>query len=68
MDSEFAPKITAPPYYRLIPHMGSESAQFIIDNLLRLVGQHLEPRLVERSVAIEQHLEVPAHVAMSGCR
>ena len=35
MDSEFAPKISAPPYYRLIPHMGSESAQFIIDNLLR---------------------------------
>ena len=35
MDSEFAPRISAPPYYRLIPHVGSESAQFIIDNLLR---------------------------------
>ena len=35
MESEFAPKISAPPYYRLVPHMGSESAQFIIDNLLR---------------------------------
>ena len=35
MDSEFAARIAAPPYYRVIPHMGRESAQFIIDNLLR---------------------------------
>jgi epsilon-lactone hydrolase len=36
MDSEFAPRISAPPYYRLVPRIGGESAQFIIDNLLRL--------------------------------
>ena len=35
MDSEFVARIAAPPYYRVIPHKGRESAQFIIDRLLR---------------------------------
>ena len=35
MDSEFAPRIMAPAYLRVVPRIGSESAQFIIDNVLR---------------------------------
>ena len=35
MDSEFAARIAAPPYYHVIPHIGRDSAQYIIDNLLR---------------------------------
>jgi len=42
MDSDFAARIAAPPYYRLIPHVGAESAQFIIDNLLRYSFKRLK--------------------------
>jgi hypothetical protein len=42
MDSDFAARIAAPPYYRLIPHVGAESAQFIIDNLLRFSFKRLK--------------------------
>ena len=41
MDSEFVARIIAPPYYRVIPHMGRESAQFIIDHLLRFSFKRL---------------------------
>ena len=41
MDSEFVARIAAPPYYRVIPHLGRESAQFIIDHLLRFSFKRL---------------------------
>ena len=66
MDSEFAPKISAPPYYRLIPHMGSESAQFIIDNLLRFSFKRMSfsndfiHELRKRIATVDHNLGQPA--------
>ena len=66
MDSEFAPRISAPPYYRLIPHMGSESAQFIIDNLLRFSFKRMSfsndviHELRKRIAMVDHYLGQPA--------